>query len=71
MTPDRCGFGRPTGSLPAGDRQAVEDFARFLAGEIAVVAATGEFVPLDRVGEPGVVTRDVTGEELRAARKIR
>lgn len=56
MTPDRCGFGRDPNTMHPGDRQAIEDFRRFLAGEIAVVAATGEYVPLHRVGEPGIVT---------------
>lgn len=58
MTPDRCGTGRPIEDLPAGDREVVEGFRQFLAGEMAMVAATGEFVPLDRAGEPGIVTRD-------------
>ncbi len=57
MRPDRCGTGRRIQDLPDGDRQAVEGFRRFLVGEVAMVAATGEFVPLDRVGEPGVNTK--------------
>lgn len=58
MTPDRCGFGRPISSLPDGDREAVEGFKAFLEGRLAMVARTGEFVPLERAGEPGIITRE-------------
>lgn len=58
MRPDQCGFGRALESLSPGDRAAAEGFRAFLEGRLAMVAATGEFVPLERAGEPGVVTRD-------------
>lgn len=61
MSPDQCGFGRSLESLHPGDREVVEGFAALLAGEVAMVAATGEFVPLERAGEPGIVTRDSAG----------
>lgn len=35
MRPDQCGFGRNPSTLAEGDRKAVEDFKRFLAGELA------------------------------------
>lgn len=47
MRPDRCGFGRPLNSLPDGDRQAVENFRRFLEGELALAADEQTFVPAD------------------------
>jgi hypothetical protein len=56
MRPDRCGFGRRVADLPDGDREIVEGFRRFLRGEVAMAAMTGEFVSLDRAGEPGVIT---------------
>jgi hypothetical protein len=36
MRPDRCGFGRRIEDLPDGDRQAVQQFADFLAGKLAL-----------------------------------
>src|SRR5688572_29142310 len=57
VRPDRCGTARRIVDLPDGDRQIVEGFRRFLRGEVAMVAATGEFVPLDRANQPGVVTK--------------
>lgn len=68
MTPDRCGFGRRLEDLHPGDRAVVEGFRQFLAGELAMVAATGEFVPLERVGEPGIVTRDSRPNHERSTR---
>lgn len=56
MRPNRCGFGRRIEDLPDGDREVVEGYAAWLRGEVAMVAATGEYVPLGRVGEPGVIT---------------
>lgn len=65
MRPDRCGFGRRIEDLPDGDREVVEGYRAFLRGEVAVVAATGEFVPLERAGGPGIVTRDHQSEEIQ------
>lgn len=56
MTPDRCGTNRPLSSLTPGDHQAVEDFLRFLHGEIAMDVATGDYVDLAEAGRPGVAT---------------
>ena len=55
MRPEHCGTGRNLSSLHPQARAAIEGFAAFLAGRNAMVATTGEFVPLDRVGEPGIV----------------
>ncbi|MER7280511.1 hypothetical protein ABT369_39340 [Dactylosporangium sp. NPDC000244] len=38
MNPRRCGFGVPLDQLPDGDRQIVEDFRRYLRGELALAA---------------------------------
>lgn len=58
MRPEHCVFGRPISSLPDGGREAVEGFQAFLEGRVAMVAKTGQFVPLERAGEPGIVTRE-------------
>jgi ribA/ribD-fused uncharacterized protein len=47
MRPDRCGFGRDLSALHPGDRKAVEDFGRFLAGELALAADGITFVSAD------------------------
>jgi hypothetical protein len=58
VRPEHCGYGRPISSLPDGDREAVEGFRGFPAGRVAMIARTGEFVPLERAGEPGIITRE-------------
>lgn len=58
MRPDQCGTGQRIEDLPDGDREIVEGFLAYLRGEAAMVAKTGEIVPLDRVGEPGIVAVD-------------
>ncbi len=41
--------------LPDGDREEVELFARYLAGELAYDNTTHEYVPPDQATRPGVV----------------
>lgn len=45
MRPDQCGTGRPIESLPPGDREVVEDYRRFLEGELNYDPVTNEFCP--------------------------
>ncbi len=45
MRPEQCGFGRRIADLPDGDRQVVEEYAAFLAGELDYDPETNEFVP--------------------------
>jgi hypothetical protein len=47
MTRIRCGTGVPLDALPEGDRRAVEDFRRFLEGELALAADGCTYVPPD------------------------
>jgi hypothetical protein len=44
VRPDQCGFGRPFASLPPGDREVVEQYAKFLAGDLDYDPKTNEFV---------------------------
>lgn len=44
MKPRRCGFGVPLGQLPAGDREAVEQFGAFLRGELALAEDGATYV---------------------------
>lgn len=55
MRPDQCGHGRPLPSLPPGDREEVEKFASFLAGDLAYDSVAKEYVPVDQAGRPGVL----------------
>ncbi|GGM52746.1 hypothetical protein ACFFX1_55375 [Dactylosporangium sucinum] len=52
MRPLRCGTGVPLDQLPEGDRRAVEDFARFLSGELALAADGQTYVD---AGDPRAV----------------
>lgn len=45
MRPDQCGTGRPIESLPPGDREVVEEYRRFLLGELDYDPKTNEFCP--------------------------
>lgn len=47
MNPRRCGFGVPLDQLEPGDREAVEQFRRFLEGELAFAADGVTYVPAD------------------------
>lgn len=42
-------------ALPDGDRQEVELFVRFLAGELAYDNVNHEYVPVDQAHREGVV----------------
>ncbi len=55
MRPDQCGTGRPLSSLPPGDREEVEKFASFLAGDLAYDTVAQTWVPVDQADRAGVV----------------
>lgn len=47
MRPDRCGNAVPLDQMHPGDRQAVEDFRRFLEGELTLAADGYTYLPAD------------------------
>ena len=47
MRPDRCGNAVPLNQMHPGDREAVEEFRRFLEGELAYAADRVTLVPAD------------------------
>lgn len=47
MRPDRCGNNVPLDRMLPGDRKAVEDFRRYLQGELALAADGYTYVSVD------------------------
>lgn len=47
MKARRCGFGVPLEHLDPQTRQVIEDFKRYLAGEVALAADGSTYVELD------------------------
>jgi hypothetical protein len=47
VNPRRCGFGVPLEQLDPQARQAIEDFKRYLAGDLAIAVDGLTYVELD------------------------
>lgn len=62
MRPDQCGFGRPLEQLPPGDREIIEQFQAWLAGEVALAADGITYVPVDSPAAVHFANRPETAE---------